>query len=682
MPGFATEHDAVEGGSMIPAELTDGTKGHYTPDMLKAASGPSVSSMSAAKTKIMAGAADVTILFIGDSHGDATDEWIYLFAVWLSEQYPTHTVEYSLWNEGTTDYAAATTIATGSGARTIHVYNASAGGFHIGRWMTGRYATAIGALTPDLILTNDGVNLYTSAVQDIRRRYAAAIQQILTDKPNTPIAITLQMAFRDDNNMDNIIEALRQVASDYTGITLIDAHARFVEAGKPSGYYANNTHPSATGSLVTLAEAQRHWTSARDRPPVDAFASWWADRATFNLLRNGDLADFDAEVPDHWGSATISSVSKDLVTVYPGKTHSVKLTGANKLLSYKIEKEALKSLRGKRLVVAVRVYAETGGDAGTGKFYVTVDGSLTNKMSVNIGNTEGNGWQWQIVDKIDVPVTATSVEVVLTSSGSGVTSGTAYFDEVILYDGDLKPEWSATERSTEDNPSPVINLYQDGGRFGSLPEAQATAVGTFGAPAYISAANSAVIAAGPRFIFNNNDFGGSSGALDADVLSLTQKIKDTVASSGVYGRYGVEYYLLQITAGAGTSTSRTIEGVTHYLAFSTYSAPLPLQFSWNAMILTKSGSVGVDLTSTERMYLDGRRQRIARVIEAADGWKQVTRLFDIPSDLSMGYNNIFPGIFATPGSVFYLAMPCLAAGLIKTAPEYYHGVVMSAQAWR
>lgn len=638
---------------------------------------PTVSSLTPVKTKILANAADVTILFIGDSTGDASHEWPYRFAQWLGAEHPTHTVQWHQHNG--TAYAAPVSLSAGSGARTIHVYNASVGGYHISRWMTHRYASAIGALTPDLIITNDGVNPSTSSVDDVRRLYLGAFQQILLEKPGTPIAVALQHPFRDDDGMDSVIEALRQVAGNYPGMTLIDGHARFVEAGKPAAWYENNTHPNAIGSGIILDELLRHWRAARDRPPITAFDSWWADRADFNLIPNGDFAAFDGVLPDYW-HGNGADVSKETTLVYPGKPHSVAVTGTNRTLRYRVEGEPLRALRGKRVTLAVRVYSPTGVHDTVGKFWCEVDGAVAGGFSVNTG-PEGAGWQWQVIDGIRLPPAATLFEVVLASTGTGLAGGTAYFDEVILYQGEAQPDRTAEIRTDADNAAAVFNLLQDAGRFGGTPEPQAASAPTFSAPNYIFAQNGATIAQGPKFIFNNDDYGGSAGTLDADVLALVQKTKDPHIHPS-YGRYGVEYYVLDFTAGTGTSGLRTIDGLAHYLLFSIRSAPIPMKLSFNCHVLVKSGSLGVTLANNNKLFIDGNPIRADQPVLPADGWRQVTRLYDINPRRTAGYDNILHNLYATPGAQIYLAMPALCPGHIPIAPGYFYGVIPSLEAWR
>jgi lysophospholipase L1-like esterase len=53
---------------------------------------------------------------LGDSTGNATNEWVYLFADWLADRYPGHTVRHRLWNIGTLKWDTPTQLQTGAGA--------------------------------------------------------------------------------------------------------------------------------------------------------------------------------------------------------------------------------------------------------------------------------------------------------------------------------------------------------------------------------------------------------------------------------------------------------------------------------------------------------------------------------------------------------------------------------------
>ena len=54
------------------------------------------------------------IVAMGDSTGDATDEWCYNLATALATQYPAYTVDYRLFNDTTQQYDNATRLSTGT----------------------------------------------------------------------------------------------------------------------------------------------------------------------------------------------------------------------------------------------------------------------------------------------------------------------------------------------------------------------------------------------------------------------------------------------------------------------------------------------------------------------------------------------------------------------------------------
>jgi hypothetical protein len=224
-----------------------------------------------------------------------------------------------------------------------------------------------------------------------------------------------------------------------------------------------------------------------------------------------------------------------------------------------------------------------------------------------------------------------------------------------------------------------FNLLKDAGRFAGSPEPQTVTITGFVAPTYVSATNGAAIAQGPKFIHNNTDYGGSAGALHADVKALMEKLRDPA-----YRRYGVEFHTLAITAGSGTSTARVINGVTHYLPFALLAVPVPPQLSFNCHILVRTGSIGLPPGSggQSSLYVDGVRYTTAQQIAPADGWRQVTRLFNRDSRQFEGYDNIMHNIFATPGTEFLLAAPVLTPGAMPMSPSRYYGVVPSLEAWR
>ena len=226
-----------------------------------------------------------------------------------------------------------------------------------------------------------------------------------------------------------------------------------------------------------------------------------------------------------------------------------------------------------------------------------------------------------------------------------------------------------------------FNLLKDAGRFAGSPEPRSATATSFAAPSYFLPVNGSTFAQGPKFIFNNNDYGGSAGVLDADVDALVSRLKDAVNPS--FRRYGVEFYLMEVTAGAGTATALTVGSTTYYICMTNTNAPVPAQMSINFHILVKSGAVALMYNADEStLHLDGTPHTSHQALGPGDGWKQVTRLANRNPRQFVGYNNILKRLYATPGTIFYIAAPFFTPGHVPISPGLLYGVVPSLEVWR
>jgi hypothetical protein len=70
---------------------------------------------------------DVAVSVVGDSTGDAVDEWFYLLAQALAAKYPAFTVKHRVWSDAAQAFGAPTTIQTGTGGVERAVVLASSG---------------------------------------------------------------------------------------------------------------------------------------------------------------------------------------------------------------------------------------------------------------------------------------------------------------------------------------------------------------------------------------------------------------------------------------------------------------------------------------------------------------------------------------------------------------------------
>jgi len=74
---------------------------------------PALSAALAPLVAALKSGSDTSALLIGDSTGNGTDEWFYLFGQWVASQFPAYTVEHRLWNDTTKAYGRPTYIQTG-----------------------------------------------------------------------------------------------------------------------------------------------------------------------------------------------------------------------------------------------------------------------------------------------------------------------------------------------------------------------------------------------------------------------------------------------------------------------------------------------------------------------------------------------------------------------------------------
>lgn len=229
--------------------------------------------------------------------------------------------------------------------------------------------------------------------------------------------------------------------------------------------------------------------------------------------------------------------------------------------------------------------------------------------------------------------------------------------------------------------SAPFNLLKDAGRFAGSPEPQSASAPSFALPGYFSMTNGSSFAPGPKFITNNTDYGGNAGTLDPDVKALIDKLRD--GSNAAWRRHGVEFHLLEVTAGNGTATPLTVGASTYYLCMTNTNGPSPAQMSVNFHILVKYGFAALMYNPDEStLRLDGMPCTSHQVLAPEDGWKQVTRLVNRNPRQFFGYNNVLKRLYATPGTVLYLAAPFFAPGHIPVAPGLYYGVIPSLEVWR
>lgn len=187
---------------------------------------------------------------VGDSTGNAPDEWVYTVVKQLSEDYDRPAVVHN-WSVEENKYASQTAVGVGSGEPII-VWNGSASGMNGSYSMKHRLVMVPQA--PDLMIVSHGHNV---ANADQNGREVSALVQWASVAWETPpaLAVTLQNPRVDENaqRQADVVAGLRTLYKA-ANVSLIDVYTAFEKAGTDSlvnpedGY-----HPNLEGEKVWAA---------------------------------------------------------------------------------------------------------------------------------------------------------------------------------------------------------------------------------------------------------------------------------------------------------------------------------------------------------------------------------------------------------------------------------------------
>lgn len=289
---------------------------------------------------LIRGSQDVNIALLGDSTGNEVTEWFYRMLVGLAAMFPQITITYRLWNDTTQSYDAPVTIQTGTGPRTLNVYNCSVPGENV------TYASATGSTTRvttilpvqmHALFFSYGYNLPSAT--SYRETASYAINQLLNFHPRAEVFVCSQPPLASTSAEPRENHLLRQdsirAMAEQEGWTIIDATQAFLDyAAATDGSFddliqADLKHPNAAGSQVWANEALRVVTKqpvANQRPPRGAPVNHlWIPAKQFDIVAGTPAYGWMADVEAHtWAfdPATIEEVATT-VLIPPSWTKTV-----------------------------------------------------------------------------------------------------------------------------------------------------------------------------------------------------------------------------------------------------------------------------------------------------------------------------------------------------------------------
>lgn len=221
----------------------------------------------------------------------------------------------------------------------------------------------------------------------------------------------------------------------------------------------------------------------------------------------------------------------------------------------------------------------------------------------------------------------------------------------------------------------ALSLLPDSGRFAGNAAKDNNAV-SFVFPSYLSLINGSSAADAGRFVTNNNDYGGSAGALPGYVKDLIDKIRDAN-----YRRYGIEFRIATITHGSATSSPVDVGGVRYYFSLFLAFGPRVPAMTFHCYLRALDRPILFWRRSDDQTLIrNGVRINDSVVIDPADGWVSMACEDRQDPRRSIGYNPTPLNISAqASGDRYLIACPALMAGITRVDPDV--GVISGINRW-
>lgn len=385
--------------------------------------------------KMRVDSGDACLLIVGDSTGNESTEWVYLYAEWLAEQFPAYTVDYYLWDTGTNNYAAPVELQSGLGPNTLSVYNASIAGSKPNRFAGTDFPTAIIDIPRvDLFILNHGHNLIIGSARDqyfFRTpeflEFIASVTQI---HEGCGMAMMAQNPRRDDNDYAVIYETILDAAA-LINADLANGYVKFIEAEKSPDLYTDNTHPNAAGQQLLLCAMQEVSFYGCPSPALSPINN------SGSTIYEVDFSSYaGGGAPSGWSLLSATADLETTIVETAGK--SVKLssvTGSVALMQYALLGSQLAQVKNKWITLTARLYIDPASSGQPGLVGIWTPTETTNNT---LGVKEKGAWYWHCISYF-VPSDASDVRLRVYANGlSSTPSGqVCYVDRVILSTGRL-----------------------------------------------------------------------------------------------------------------------------------------------------------------------------------------------------------------------------------------------------
>jgi hypothetical protein len=301
--------------------------------------GPSYNVVYRLLMKLRQGLSDASIVVVGDSTGDATDEWVYRLAVRIGELYPTYTVVYTNWaNTAATSYSGVTTLQEGTGDVTLTIWNMSVGGKDTYFALAPHFQAKIVEPQGDLYIINHGHNegaiSATNTAEMFFARYVALTESIRDAVPSAALLCIAQNP-RPVNTYQAARALQIQLACELLGYGFVSVLQAFYDYGDDWGTAlvdADTVHPNAAGQELWF---ETIWPLFQWVPGVQGVQgtqtrtggqSSFQDGIVRNLIPDITPADWDPQSgpPPGW-TATNVTLSKDTTNAIGERDYGLRM---------------------------------------------------------------------------------------------------------------------------------------------------------------------------------------------------------------------------------------------------------------------------------------------------------------------------------------------------------------------
>ena len=383
------------------------------------------------------------ILVVSDSTTNDTNEWVYQLFNQIASDWPKHTVLYRLWNDTNGTYDNPLTLSTGTGTKTLTVFNAAISGGTALTWTGERAKLALYGLDPTLIMLSMGHNEGNISPELWRARYMMLTENLTWNLPNADLLCIMQNPASDNTRQQQRAIIYQEIAVT-RGFGFIDVGQAFIDTGNAAALSIDGVHPNAAGTTLwvdTVKPSFKRVKNSAIHNQPESTLSMVGD----NLLVNSTFSE-GATMLENWvltGGATSardtvnfeSSELQDRTTGTERATDStsVKFTaisGASSVLSQWIPTKRLKP--GTWVTVAARIFVANGMPVTTARLGFGGNANGSGILNIHASNIVANdGFTW-IIHTTQIPENLENFRVLVYIDSGTTTAGACTIDRIVM----------------------------------------------------------------------------------------------------------------------------------------------------------------------------------------------------------------------------------------------------------